>query len=128
MRPANWNEFSASPEQYDVKWQDVIQPLEFVTVLTTPASKPLSALGGADEVGKRLAASRGGELVQATAKDIDGIPAYVVEIKRGPAHQLTLLTVNKQKLYALTASSGENRWAKRERLLRQVVDSFQPKL
>jgi len=57
-----------------------------------------------------------------------GIPAYVIEIKRGNAHQLTLLTVNKQKLYAVTASADEKRWGKREKLLRNVVDSFQPKL
>lgn len=128
MRPTSWNEFSAAPEQYDIKWQDVINPLEFVTVLTTPASKPLSNLGSASEVGARLAKARGGDLVAADDKDIDGIPAYVVEIKKGPAHQLTLLTVNKQKLYALTASAGEKRWPKRERLLRTVVNSFQPKL
>lgn len=129
LRPSGWNEFSATPDQYDVKWQDVIQPLEFVSVLTTPTgSKSLSSLGSADDLGQKLADKRAGQLVGSSEKDIDGIPAYVIEIKRGNAHQLTLLTVNKQKLYAVTASADEKRWGKREKLLRNVVDSFQPKL
>lgn len=129
LRPSGWNEFSATPDQYDIKWQDVIQPLEFVTVLTSPTgTKSLESFGSVDAVGEKLAAKRAGELVGSTAKDIDGIPAYVIEIKRGNAHQLTLLTVNKQKLYAVTASADEKRWGKREKLLRGVVDSFQPKL
>ncbi len=128
MRPNGWNEFAGTPDQYDIKWADVIQPLEYVQVLTTPTQKPLSALGDAASVGARLAASRGGELVAAEDRDIEGVPAYVLEIKKGGAHQLTLLTVNKAKLYSLTASSGEKRWPKREKLLRSVVASFQPKL
>ena len=128
MRPNGWNEFAGTPDQYDIKWADVIQPLEFVQILTTPSIKPLSELGDVNNVGERLAKSRGGELIDAKNLDIDGIPAYVFEIKKGGAHQLTLLTVNKAKLFSLTASSGENRWPKREKLLREVVASFRPKL
>ena len=79
-------------------------------------------------MGEKLAAARGGELLNAASKDIDGIPAYLFEIHKGAAHQITLLTVNKSKLYSVNASSGEKRWKKREKLLREVVDSFQPKL
>lgn len=130
LRPNGWNEFEATPDAYDIKWQDIIQPLEFVTVLTNNVSKDktLVSIGSAQAVGKKLAQSRGGELISASEKDIDGIPAYVFEIKKGSSHQLTLLTVNKNKLYSVNASSPENRWRKRQRLLRGVVDSFQPKL
>lgn len=117
-------------DSYDIKWQDVIQPLEFVTVLTSPLpkNKSLGDIGASEAVGKKLAGGRGGQLVNAVEKDIDGVPAYVFEIKRGPTHQLTLLTVNKQKLYSVNASCAEKRWRKREQLLRGVVDSFRPRL
>lgn len=130
LRPSGWNQFEANIDLYDIKWADVIQPLEFVTVLTSPvaADKSLTSIGDLRDVGGRLAKARGGDLLEASEKDIDGIPAYVFEIRKGTAHQLTLLTVNKSKLYSVNASSGENRWKKREKLLRGVIDSFQPKL
>lgn len=130
LRPNGWNEFEGLQDQYDIKWQDVIQPLEFVTVLTSPVSKgkTLSDIGELSGVGNKLAGGRGGQLVKATEKDIDGVAAYVFEIKRGSSHQLTLLAINKQKLYSVNASCAEKRWGKREKLLRGVVDSFRPKL
>lgn len=130
LRPNGWNEFEALQDNYDIKWQDVIQPLEFVTVLTSPVSKgkELSDIGSAKDVGSKLAKSRSGELVSADEKSIDGIPAYVFEIKRDKSRQITLLSVNKMKLYSVNASCSERRWSKREKLLRSVVDSFKPKL
>lgn len=130
LRPNGWNEFEALQDNYDIKWQDVIQPLEFVTVLTSPVAKDksLTDLGTAEQVGTKLATARNAKLINAAEKDIDGIPAYLFEIKRESAHQLTLLTVNKQKLYSVNASCSERRWNKREKLLRGVVDSFRPKL
>lgn len=130
FRPNGWNEFEALQDNYDMKWQDVIQPLEFVTVLTTPLPKErrLTDLGDVQAVGSKLAQSRSGELVSASEKDIDGSPAYVFEIKREQAHQLTLLTVSKMKLYSVNASCSERRWPRREKLLRAVIDSFKPKL
>lgn len=130
FRPNGWNEFEALQDNYDMKWQDVIQPLEFVTVLTTPLPKErsLADLGDVQAVGSKLAESRSGELVSASEKDIDGTPAYILEIKREQAHQLTLLAVSKMKLYSVNASCSERRWPRRERLLRAVIDSFKPKL
>lgn len=130
MRPNGWNEFEGLQDSFDIKWQDVIQPLEFVTVLTSSVSKgkTLADIGEVKDVGKKLAVGRGGQLVNATEKNIDGVPAYVFEIRKGPSHQLTLLAVNKQKLYSVNASCSEKRWGKREKLLRGVVDSFRPKI
>lgn len=130
MRPNGWNEFSGLEDNYDIKWQDVIQPLEFITVLTSPVNrdKALKSIGSVQDVGEKLAKSRGGKLLKAIEKDIDGVPAYVFEIRKDAAHQLTLLSINKQKLYSVNASSSEKRWSKREKLLRGVVDSFKPKL
>lgn len=130
LRPREWNEFEGAQNAYDIKWQDVIQPLEFVTVLTSPVPKDkgLHDLGSAEKLGNKLASGRGGQLVNSTEKDIEGVPAYVFEIKRGASRQITLLSVNKQKLYSVNASCSEKRWSKREQLLRGVVDSFKPKL
>lgn len=130
LKPNGWNEFEALQDNYDIKWQDVIQPLEFITVLTSPVAKDksLTDLGTAEQVGTKLATARNAKLINAAEKDIEGIPAYLFEIKRESAHQLTLLTVNKQKLYSVNASCSEKRWNKREKLLRAVVDSFRPKL
>lgn len=130
LRPSGWNEFDAADGQYDVKWVDVIQPLEFITVLTSPVTKgkTLAALGSVDAVGERLASGRAGTLVAAVEVDCGGEPAFLFEIKKGSSHQLTLITVAKSKLYSINASSSEQRWSRREKLLRQVVASFKPKL
>lgn len=129
-RPNGWNEFEGLQDNYDIKWQDVIQPLEFITVLTNPVSKEkrLSDLGDAQAVGAKLAKSRSGELVDADVKDLDGVPAYVIEIKRAQSRQITLLAINKMKLYSVNASCPERRWSKREKLLRAAVGSFKPRL
>jgi photosystem II oxygen-evolving enhancer protein 2 len=131
LRPSGWNEFDGAEGQYDIKWQDVIQPLEFVTVLTTPVSKgkALVDIGGVDSVAERLAKGRGGSVVAAVETMVGGdTPAYVIEIKKEAAHQMTLLAVAKSKLYSLNVSASEQRWPRRQKLLRQVVESFQPKL
>lgn len=130
LRPSGWNEFEGLEDNYDIKWQDVIQPLEFITVLTSPVTKgkQLSDLGSAEHVGERLAKSRTATLVAAAEKSIDGIPAYIVELKRGESRQLTLLCISKMKLYSVNASSPERRWSKREKILRSAVQSFKPRL
>eukprot|EP00184_Porphyridium_aerugineum_P000748 CAMPEP_0184698262 /NCGR_PEP_ID=MMETSP0313-20130426/4948_1 /TAXON_ID=2792 /ORGANISM="Porphyridium aerugineum, Strain SAG 1380-2" /LENGTH=224 /DNA_ID=CAMNT_0027157179 /DNA_START=8 /DNA_END=682 /DNA_ORIENTATION=+ len=129
-RPNGWNEFDATPDQYDIKWQDIIEPSEQVTVLTTPVSKgkSISDLGDAQKVGEKVAASRGGKLVGATEKEVEGVKMYTIELQGTRLHQLISLSVNKSKLYSVTATSSEARWPKREALLRAVVDSFVPKL
>lgn len=130
LRPREWNEFEGMQEAYDIKWQDIIQPLEFITVLTSPIpkGKSLADIGNPEALGQKLAGGRGGQLVHTDVKDIEGVPAYVFEIKKGPSHQLTLLSVNKQKLYSVNANCSEKRWGRREKLLRGVIDSFRPKL
>lgn len=117
-------------DAYDIKWQDVIQPLENITVLTTalPKNKSLRDIGVLNTIGKKLASGRGGQLVSAGERDLDGVPAYIFEIKGPSSHQITLLSVNKQKLYSVNANCSEKKWSRREKLLRGVVDSFRPKL
>ncbi|KAA8491803.1 PsbP-like protein 1, chloroplastic [Porphyridium purpureum] len=129
-RPQGWNEFSATPDMYDIKWQDVIQPTEQITVLTTPVSKgkTTESMGTPQEVGERLAKSRKATLIAATERDAENVKVYTIELQFGNLHQLNALSINKSKLYSVTATCGEPRWSKREKLYRGVVDSFSPKL
>lgn len=130
LRPQGWNQFEATAGQYDIKWQDLIQPLEIITVLTTPIGKgkTLADIGTPDAVGAKLALSRRAELVSAVARDVDGLIYYNVELKNNSVHQLTSLVVNKNKLYSVNVSSAEGKWPKREKLLRGVAESFKPSL
>jgi hypothetical protein len=68
------------------------------------------------------------QLVNATEVDCGGVPAYEIELKGDPIHQLVLLTASRSKLFSVTASCSEIRWSNREKLLRTVVDSFVPNL
>ncbi|KAK1868832.1 hypothetical protein I4F81_011314 [Pyropia yezoensis] len=130
LRPQGWNQFEATAGQYDIKWQDLIQPLEIITVLTTPVGKgkTLADIGTPDAVGAKLAKSRRAELVSAVSRDVDGLTYYNVELKNNSVHQLTSLVVNKNKLYSVNVSSAESKWPKREKLLRGVAESFKPSL
>jgi photosystem II oxygen-evolving enhancer protein 2 len=131
LRPSGWNEFDAAEGQYDVKWVDVIQPLEFVTVLTSPVAKgkTLESIGECLKVGETLASGRGGRLIAGSEVVTADEKGYLFEIsKGGNVHQLTLLTIAKSKLYSINASCSEARWGRREKLLREVVASFKPKL
>jgi len=130
LRPQGWNQFEATAGQYDIKWQDLIQPLEIITVLTTPVGKgkTVADIGTPDAVGTKLAKSRRAELVSAISKEEEGLTYYTVELKSASVHQLTTLVVNKSKLYSVNVSSAEGKWPKREKLLRGVAESFKPSL
>jgi len=130
FRPSGWNQFDTLPGEYDVKWQDVINPIEMITVLTTPVSKGKTTadLGNVEDVGKKLAESRGGSLISASSKTVENVEIYVIELASERKHQYLALSVAKSKLYSATANCPANRWNKREKLLRGCIDSFIPKL
>mmetsp|Transcript_12015 Transcript_12015/g.36634 ORF Transcript_12015/g.36634 Transcript_12015/m.36634 type:complete len:214 (-) Transcript_12015:1292-1933(-) len=129
LRPSGWNEFAAS-ENFDIKWQDIIEPLEQITVITTPVSKGKSVkdIGSPEQVGEKLAKARGMQLVKASSKENDGIMSYIVELKTDKLHQMTVLTINKSKLYTMNASCSENRWGRRGKLFSAISESFVPKI
>ncbi|KAK4531413.1 hypothetical protein CCYA_CCYA08G2270 [Cyanidiococcus yangmingshanensis] len=131
-RPKGWNEFDGDPgnTKYEKKFQDIIQPLEFVTVYSIPVKpgKTLESLGDAEAVGRRLAEKRGATLVAANQKESNGVLYYIFEYVREPVHQLSLITINRGRLFSVNASASEARWKRLEKLLRAVVDSFVPQL
>ncbi|KAK4523579.1 hypothetical protein GAYE_PCTG70G1475 [Galdieria yellowstonensis] len=130
LRPIGWNQFAGQRNQYDIKWQDIIQPLEIVMIATVDVgkSKSVKDLGSPTQLGEKLANKRKMQLVNATEVDCGGVPAYEIELKGDPIHQLVLLTASRSKLFSVTASCSESRWSNREKLLRTVVDSFVPNL
>eukprot|EP00188_Purpureofilum_apyrenoidigerum_P004791 Plantae.Rhodophyta-Purpureofilum_apyrenoidigerum.ctg5687.p1 GENE.Plantae.Rhodophyta-Purpureofilum_apyrenoidigerum.ctg5687~~Plantae.Rhodophyta-Purpureofilum_apyrenoidigerum.ctg5687.p1 ORF type:complete len:214 (-),score=43.92 Plantae.Rhodophyta-Purpureofilum_apyrenoidigerum.ctg5687:93-734(-) len=129
LKPSGWNEFSAS-ENFDIKWQDIIEPLEQITVLTTPVSKgkTVKDIGTPEQVGEKLAKSRGMQLVKTSTKDDDGVLSYIIELKSDKIHQVTVLTISKSKLYTVNASCSEGRWGRRGKLFSAISDSFVPKI
>lgn len=130
-RPSGWNEFEAQVDQYDIKWQDVIEPSEQITVMTVDSgnAKAVSDLGEVEKVAGKIGKSRKAEVVGSRMVDIgeDGM-GYEVEMKRGGVRLITLVTVGRRKLFSVNASCSEKRWRKREGLLKGVVESFRPSL
>ncbi|GJQ14794.1 hypothetical protein GpartN1_g6585.t1 [Galdieria partita] len=130
LRPIGWNEFAGQRNQYDIKWQDIVQPLEVVMIATLDIgkNKTIKDLGSPMQLGEKLAKNRKLELVSATERENGGVVAYEIELKGDPIHQLVLLTASKSKLFNVTATCSQSRWANREKLLRTVVESFVPSL
>ncbi len=114
-----------------VKFSDIINRDEQVVLNATPvkaSTTAVSALGDVKEVGERLAKARGMELVEARARETEGLVFYEFEFKGEPISEVFELCVNKGRLWALSATAGTKRWGKRRELLKNVLGSFVPKL
>ncbi|GJD10085.1 PsbP-like protein 1, chloroplastic [Galdieria sulphuraria] len=99
-----------------------------INMISSGKNKSIKDLGSPMQIGEKLAKNRKLQLVTATEKETGGIPAYEIELKGDPLHQLVLLTASKSKLFNVTATCSESRWSNREKLLRTVVESFVPSL
>merc|ERR1719213_925789 len=111
-KPSAWNQFEADPGVYDIKFQDVIEPFEIVTVSSSPVSSATSvtALGNLDEVGAKFAKSREAKLVSATERDVDGSLVYTLELEGPQYHEYLLLGINRGKLFRVTTVATNKRW------------------
>lgn len=129
LKPSGWNKFDADPGVYDVKFQDIIEPFETVQVSTSPVATATSinALGDLATVGAKFAKSRNAELIASSEKDADGSLLYILELKGAEYHELLGLTINRGKLYRLSAVATNKRWGKRGELYKNVLLSFVPK-
>merc|ERR1712226_1014886 len=67
-KPTAWNQFDADPGNYDVKFQDLIEPFEIVQVSSSPVATATSvdALGDPAAVGAKLAQSRSAKLLSSS--------------------------------------------------------------
>ena len=128
-KPAGWNQFDADPGVYDVKFQDIIESETTVQVSSSPVqtATSISALGELDEVGRKMATSRDAELVRASTRDADGSLVYTFELRGPMYHELLLLTINRGKLFRLSAVTSNKKWAQREKLYQNVANSFVPR-
>mmetsp|Transcript_5930 Transcript_5930/g.13831 ORF Transcript_5930/g.13831 Transcript_5930/m.13831 type:complete len:152 (-) Transcript_5930:73-528(-) len=134
LRPRGWNQFDAAPGEYDIKWEDLVEKSEMVMVGTkeVQTAKSVSALGSVEELGAKLAQKKKAELVSAEKREEDGILFYKFVFKQGDAklgaREVFQLCVNKGRLWSVTATTSEKRWAKREKFYDNVMMSFIPKL
>jgi len=135
FKPSNWNYFSGAGSEgaYDAKWVDIVNP-DSVIVTSSPVKSTttsVTALGDVKAFGEKLAAKRGCELVEATARNTEGIDMYQFEFQYSGGNEkreIYLLSVNKGKLWALTCTSISKRWSKRRELYMNLAGSFVPKL
>lgn len=128
-KPTGWTQYDADPGVYDVKFADIIDPFETVIMSTQPVSTATSvtALGELDAVGAKFAKSRNAELISATQREADGSLVYTLDLKGDTYRELLALSINKGKLFRLSAVATNKRWAKRGELYTNIVNSFVPK-
>lgn len=86
----------------------------------------ISALGDLDAVGAKFAKSRNADLVKASQREVDGNLIYTVELKGEMYHELLTLSINRGKLYRLSAVATNKRWPKRSELYNNIMLSFVP--
>jgi len=133
-KPTGWNQFEAAPGEYDIKWEDIVEKSELVMVGSSPVKTATSvaALGPVEKVGASLAAKKKTELVEAKERTTDNILYYTFTFKagegKGAFREVYQLSVNKGKLWSVTATTSEKRWGKRQDLFNNIMLSFQPKL
>lgn len=132
LAPSGWNKFDGEVGAYDVKWQDVVQPMENIKISTNPVKSTttsIAALGEVKDVGASLATKRKAKLIKADERQTEGVLFYDFEFALSDStHQLLTLCVNKGKVWSLDANSSESRWGKRKELYTKAVGSFLPKL
>lgn len=132
MAPSGWNKFDGEVGAYDIKWQDLVDPTENIKISSSPVkstTESIDALGPVAELGPKLAAKRNAKLLDASARETEGILFYTFDFALSDnTHQLLLLCVCKGKLWSLDANAKEKRWSKREEMYKNVLASFVPRL
>ena len=132
--PSGWNKFDGEPGAYDVKWQDLVSPMENIKVSSTPVSSDIDSvlkLGQVETLGLKLAKKRQGDLISYQSRVTNGVLFYDFEfyIRATDVHQLLQLCICKGKIWSVDAGAvGEKRWAKRAEMYGNILGSFMPKL
>ena len=78
-------------------------------------------------MGAKFAKSRSAELIAASQRSADGSDVYTFELKGEMYHELLVLSINRGKLFRLATVTGNKKWDKREKLYRNIANSFVPK-
>lgn len=122
----------------DIVFRDLIEATENVSVVVSPveSNKTLADLGNPSEVGQRLAkkviapanSGREAELVNAESRQL-GLKTYydleyAIKLGAQERHNLASVAVSRGKLYTLSVSAPEQRWARVHDVFKQVVNSF----
>jgi len=133
LAPTGWNKFEGEVGAYDIKWQDLVDPMENIKVSSTPVKSTTTSINALGEdvqaIGENLATKRDAKLIKAEERLTEGILFYVFEFALNDGtHQVLSLCVNKGKIWSLDANGSEKRWAKRSDLYNNVIGSFMPRL
>jgi photosystem II oxygen-evolving enhancer protein 2 len=137
LYPTGWIpvEGSGGP---DVVFRDLIQRTENVSVVISDldAEVSLTHLGDPATVGQRLAkavlappdSGRRAELLSADQRQVGAETyydfEYLIQLPDQERHNLASVAVRRGKLYTLSVSALEQRWAKVQNLFQDVVNSF----
>jgi len=137
LYPTGWIpvEGSGGP---DVVFRDLIQRTENVSVVISDldAEVSLTDLGDPATVGQRLAkavlappdSGRRAELLSADERQVGAETyydfEYLIQLPDQERHNLASVAVRRGKLYTLSVSALEQRWAKVQNLFQEVVNSF----
>lgn len=122
----------------DVVLHDLIEETENVSVVINPVpnDQTLQDLGTPSEVGYRLSknaiappdSGRSAELVNAGAREVNGVTYYLLEyavqLPNQLRHNLASVVVRRGQLFTLNLSTSERRWEKAKDAFYKVAQSF----
>lgn len=147
LRPFGFNEFDGAGAGYAVKFASLFDVDENVVVGSTPATAGKESIvdyGTLDAIGEKLAKKRGGKLVDAKARQTDGIVFYQYQFENpldpslprtGPKNnrptvgiELYELAVNRGRLWSVQATSNNVAFPGHEQTFRDALQSFIPRL
>ncbi|CAM9583269.1 unnamed protein product [Chrysoparadoxa australica] len=134
-QPLGWNKFDPQPAnlisgEYDVKFVDLVAPMEEVVLRTTPTKSDtsLATLGDIGPLGEKLAKGVDMEVIAKRARKTEGILFYDFEFAGKGRHLLRTLCVHRSRLWSLTVSVGDKSWGRKETVFKALQLSFVPKL
>eukprot|EP00741_Cyanophora_paradoxa_P008884 tig00001408_g8601.t1 len=126
--PNGWLQYPFKKGGPDVGFRDLINEEETISVFITPTDpgKSVEALGTPEEVGKRIAASEGGDFVTAKEVTKQGVKFYEFELTTASPklHKVGAVAISRGKVYTLTASTSEKRWGKVKPQFQEVIKQF----
>jgi len=130
-----------------VKFSSLFAVDENVVVGSVPATAGKTSIadyGGLQTIGQKLATKRGGQLVAGSARETDGVLFYAFQFENplddnlprtGPKNnrptkgvELFQLCVSKGRLWSVQATSNDKLFPGSEKVLRQALASFFPRL
>mmetsp|Transcript_4957 Transcript_4957/g.17387 ORF Transcript_4957/g.17387 Transcript_4957/m.17387 type:complete len:243 (-) Transcript_4957:83-811(-) len=133
LYPFGWQEVSVDGAEVTVK--DIIEPLESLSLEILPTNKEsITDYGAIKPLAENLVKqvlvppTQEGTVLNAEERENEGLKYYTIEYtakaKNFTRHSLTVLAVQKGKLYTITTGANERRWPKMQDKLKFIAKSF----